>query len=108
MYLGRVAGCVWATVKHPDMQGLRMLIVQPVAPDLRPTGRRLVCTDVTGAGTGELVYWVRGREAALPFAPAAPPVDATVVGIVDSLHLASPVQASAQAAPRRRKRARKE
>lgn len=108
MYLGRVVGCVWATVKHPDMQGLSMLIVQPVTPDMRPSGRRLVCTDAMGAGAGDLVYWVRGREAALPFAPAAPPVDTTVVGIVDSLHLAPPVQAPAQAAPTRRKRARKE
>jgi len=89
MILGRVVGCVWSTVKHPGMVGLRMLFVQPLTPELEPTGRRIICTDCTGAGTGELVYWVRGKEASLPFAPAEPPTDATVVGIVDTVHLAA-------------------
>ena len=87
MTFGRVIGCVWATVKHPGMEGLRMLVVQPLTPELQPTGRRIVCTDATGAGTGELVYWVRGKEASFPFLPAEPPVDTTIVGIVDSVHL---------------------
>jgi ethanolamine utilization protein EutN len=90
MILGRVVGCVWATVKHPAMVGLRMLFVQPLTPELQPTGRRIICTDSTGAGTGELVYWVRGKEASLPFAPAEPPTDSTIVGIVDSVHLGPP------------------
>jgi microcompartment protein CcmK/EutM len=69
------------------MEGLRMLLVQPLTPDLKPTGRRIVCTDCTGAGAGELVYWVRGKEASFPFLPAEPPVDTTIVGIVDEVHL---------------------
>jgi len=89
MYLGRVIGCVWATVKSPQLEGLRMLMVQPLTPELRPTGRRLVCTDSTGAGAGEIVYWVRGREASFPFLPAEPPTDTTIVGIVDTVHLAA-------------------
>jgi len=85
MLLGRVVGCVWCTVKDPSLQGLRMLLVQPLTPELRNTGKRLVCTDWSGAGAGELVYWVRGREAVMPFDPE-PPSDATIVGIVDSVH----------------------
>jgi ethanolamine utilization protein EutN len=57
---------------------------------LQETGKRLVCADSTGAGAGELVYWVRGREASLPFAPGAPPFDTAIVGIVDSVHLGPP------------------
>src|SRR3954454_2356308 len=87
MILGRVVGSVWSTVKHPGMVGLRMLFVQPLTPELQPTGRRIICTDSTGAGTGELVYWVRGKEASFPFSPAQPPTDTTIVGIVDSVHL---------------------
>jgi ethanolamine utilization protein EutN len=87
MTLGRVVGCVWATVKNPHMTGLRMLVVQPLTPELQPTGRRIICTDATGAGSGELVYWVRGKEASFPFLPAEPPVDTTIVGIVDNVHL---------------------
>jgi ethanolamine utilization protein EutN len=87
MFLGRVVGSVWATVKDPQLAGLRMLVVQPVTPSLEDAGQRLVCTDCTGAGAGEIVYWVRSREASFPFLPQEPPTDATVVGIVDSVHL---------------------
>ena len=41
----------------------------------------------TGAGAGELVYWVRGKEASFPFHPDEPPVDTTIVGIVDEVHV---------------------
>ena len=87
MFLGRVVGSVWATVKDPQLEGLRMLVVQPVTPALEDAGKRLVCTDCTGAGAGEIVYWVRSKEASFPFLPQEPPTDATVVGIVDSVHL---------------------
>src|SRR5829696_736055 len=103
MTFGRVVGRVWATVKNPHMTGLRMLVVQPLTPELQPTGRQIICTDATGAGTGELVYWVRGKEASFPFLPAEPPVDATIVGIVDSVHLGKPAApAVAPVAPKRK------
>jgi microcompartment protein CcmK/EutM len=87
MYLGRVAGCVWATVKDPGLQGQRLLVIQPLTPDLQDTGKPLICTDCTGAGAGEIIYWVRGREASLPFPDTHPPTDTTVVGIVDEVRL---------------------
>ena len=87
MYLGRVTGCVWATVKDPGLIGQRILIVQPVTADLRDSGKRVLCADCTGAGTGEIVYWLRGKEASFPFLPQEVPVDTAVVGIVDSIHL---------------------
>jgi len=89
MQLGRVVGCVWATVKNASLEGYRLLLVQPLAADLRDTGKRLVCTDWTGAGAGETIYWVRGREASIAFLPDQPPSDATIVGIVDSVHRAA-------------------
>ena len=87
MYLGRVVGCVWCTAKDSRLDGMRMLIVQPVTPELKNTGKPLICTDSTGAGAGELIYWVRGKEASFPFGTSEPPVDTTIVGIVDSVHL---------------------
>jgi microcompartment protein CcmK/EutM len=104
MTFGRVIGRVWSTVKNRELEGLRMLLVQPLTPDLKPTGRRIICTDCTGAGAGELVYWVRGKEASFPFLPAEPPVDTTIVGIVDEVHLAPP--AAGPARPRGRERSR--
>ena len=118
MYLGRVVGSVWCTVKNPDMTGCRMLVVQPLTPELTNTGKQLICTDTMGAGKGEIVYWVRGKEASFPFLPAEPPLDTTIVGIVDSVHVKRTVEVPAEevavvetpkpAAPVHRKRARKD
>jgi ethanolamine utilization protein EutN len=85
MYLGRVVGCVVSTMKDRNLASQRLLIVQPLTGRLEPTGKRQVCTDCTGAGAGELVYWCRGREASFPFLPGEVPTDTTIVGIVDSV-----------------------
>jgi len=87
MYLGRVVGCVWSTCKNPGLTGQRLLVVQPLTPERKNTGKRIVCADTTGAGAGELIYWVRGREASDARLPQEVPVDTTIVGIVDSLHI---------------------
>ena len=89
MFLGRVVGCVWATAKNASLEGYRLLVVQPLTADLGDTGKPLVCTDWTGAGAGETIYWVRGREASIALLPGQPPSDATIVGIVDSVHRAA-------------------
>ena len=107
MYFGRVVGSVWCTVKNPSMTGCRMLVVQPLTPELQNTGKQLICTDCTGAGAGELVYWVRGKEAGFPFHPEEPPVDTTVVGIVDEVHVQRTLGAPAKAAAVHRKSSRK-
>ncbi len=102
MFLGRVVGCLWATAKNPQMEGMRFLVVQPVTPELQPTGKRLICADAAGAGAGELVYWVRGREACFPFLPKEVASDATIVGIVDEIHVEGPAQRPAKSARRNR------
>ena len=80
-------GRVWSSVKNAGLDSHRLLIVQPVLPDLTATGKQLICTDSTGAGAGEIVYWVRGKEASFPFMPEEVPSDATIVGIVDEINL---------------------
>jgi ethanolamine utilization protein EutN len=87
MILGRVVGCVWSTVKDPGLEGQRLLVVQPVTPELKNTGKALVCTDWSGAGNGELVYYTRGKEASFPFLPSEVPSDNTILAIVDELHV---------------------
>lgn len=96
MNLGRVVGCVWATVKNASLSGCRLVIVQPVTPDLRASGRQVICLDATGAGAGETVYYVRGKEASFPFLPQEPPADMTIVGIVDSVHVGAAAKAPAR------------
>jgi ethanolamine utilization protein EutN len=85
MQLARVVGDIVATIKDDKLSGYKLLVVQPVLPDRTATGRALVAVDVTGAGVGEHVFFVRGREASFPFYPAEPPVDACVIGIVDAV-----------------------
>ena len=88
MFLGRVTGRLWSSVKNPGLHAQRLLVVQPVLSDgVTPAGKTLVCTDATGAGAGELIYWVKGKEATFPFTPDEVPSDATIVGIVDEIRL---------------------
>jgi microcompartment protein CcmK/EutM len=81
--IGRVIGDVVATRKDEALAGVRLLIVQPLTPDRQPAGRPIVAVDSVGAGAGEDVFFVRGKEASFPFHPVQPPVDAGIVGIVD-------------------------
>ena len=83
MQLARVVGDVVATLKDPGLQNHKLLVLQPIAADRTPVGRTLVAVDAVGAGVGEHVFFVRGREASFPFLPAEPPTDACIVGIVD-------------------------
>ena len=83
MQVARVIGDVVATRKDQNLSGLKLLVLQPVDTNRQPNGRTLVAADAAGAGTGEYVFFVRGREAAFPFYPVEAPVDAAIVGIVD-------------------------
>jgi ethanolamine utilization protein EutN len=83
LQLARVLGEVVSTMKDPNLTGLKMLVLQPLAASGEAAGRTLVALDSVGAGVGENVFFVRGREAAFPFYPSEPPADATVIGIVD-------------------------
>jgi ethanolamine utilization protein EutN len=83
MQLARVIGDVIITRKDANLEGLTFLIVQPLTPERGPAGRPLVAVDAVGAGIGEEVFFVRGKEASFPFFPQEAPVDAGIVGIVD-------------------------
>jgi microcompartment protein CcmK/EutM len=83
MQVARVVGDIVATRKDPQLTGLKLLLLQPLGLDRQPSGRLLVAADAVGAGVGETVFFVRGREASFPFHPAEVPVDAGIVGIVD-------------------------
>jgi microcompartment protein CcmK/EutM len=83
MQLAKVIGTVVVTRKDDNLAGITLLLVQPLNPDRQPSGKPLVAVDSVGAGVGEDVFFVRGKEASFPFYPAEPPVDAGIVGIVD-------------------------
>ena len=84
MQLARVIGTVVATVKNDSLEGRKLLVVQSLDANLKPQGKPLVALDSIGAGTGELVFWCRGKEASFPFKREDTPTDCTIVAIVDS------------------------
>lgn len=87
MNLARVIGTVVATRRDENLTSGALLLVQPLTPEREPVGRPLVAIDSVGAGVGEEVFFVRGKEASFPFHPADLPVDAGIVGIVDHWHV---------------------
>jgi len=87
MQIGRVIGTVVLTVKNDALDGVTLLLVQPLSSSREPVGRVIVAADSVGAGTGEEVFFVRGKEASFPFYPTDVPADAGIVGIVDHWHV---------------------
>ena len=83
MQIAKVIGDVVATRKDDNLQSITLLVLQPLAADGTAVGRTLVAVDAVGAGVGETVFFVRGKEASFPFHPTQVPADAGVVGIVD-------------------------
>ena len=83
MMIARVIGTVVASPPPPGLGASALLLVQPLATDGTASGKPIVAVDSIGSGVGEQVFYVKGREAALPFLPAEVPTDAAIVGIVD-------------------------
>ena len=102
MFYGKVIGTVWSTVKWPEMDGLKLLLVRPYTlADLgghpaaaAPTHDAVVCADVLDAGVGDEVVIAYGHAARVAIAGALGegqrpphPIDAAVVMIVDGKNL---------------------
>jgi ethanolamine utilization protein EutN len=87
MHLGKVVGTVVLNNQNETLTGVTLLLVQPISSSHEPVGRVIVAADSAGAGVGEHVFFVRGKEASFPFYPVEVPVDAGIVGIVDHWHI---------------------
>ena len=91
MFLGRVEGAVVATKKDKALEGRKLLIVRPQLVDesdparLRNGVNTIVAVDSVGAGNGELVLFSQGSSARLAPGLKNSPVDAVIIGIVDSV-----------------------
>ena len=93
MFLAQVTGSVVATQKVASMTGRKLLTVEPLRVDpgnrdrLVGTGRSFVCVDTVGSGQGEMVLIVQGSSARLTPETEKLPVDATIIGIVDTVNV---------------------
>ena len=84
MIICRVIGHVWATKKEPNLEGLKMMVVQEDEPK---TEKTYVAADVVGAGIGERVIVVSGSTARKAFGNEDIPADMAIVGIIDSVEI---------------------
>ena len=90
MHLARVIGSVHATVKDPNVEQARLLVLRPIATDRRADGDELVAVDTVGAGPGDIVFYTTAYEAVMPWKRLRPGidmalVDAGIIGIVDRI-----------------------
>lgn len=85
MRIAKVVGVAVATVKDQRLEGGKCLLVAEADPAGQPQGNPFVAVDMVGAGEGELVMVVEGSSARIAAGDASRPVDAVIVGILDSL-----------------------
>ncbi|WP_346884762.1 EutN/CcmL family microcompartment protein [Clostridium sp. UBA4395] len=87
MVIGRVVGRLWATRKDEKLNGQKFLIVRILKDiDVEETGF-FVAADSVGAGTGDNVLITRGGAARVSLGERDVPVDATIIGIIDSIEV---------------------
>lgn len=89
MVLAQIVGTVVATRKDERLVGAKLLLVQPIEPGGAPRGGPLVAVDTVDAGAGETVLVVSGSSARMAGDLKETPVDAAIVGIVDSIEVTS-------------------
>ncbi|OGR80767.1 MAG: hypothetical protein A3I11_07825 [Elusimicrobia bacterium RIFCSPLOWO2_02_FULL_39_32] len=91
MQAAKVIGRVVASRKYETLEGVKLLLIQPLTWEKAPQGDPIVAADTVGSGANELVFWVAAREAAVALGGISlkdtPPIDAAIVGIVDGINL---------------------
>lgn len=88
MLFGRIHGSAVCTMKAQGLEGVKLLVVQPLNRKMEPVGALQVAADVVQAGEGDLCVLARSREAALAMPDIKfVPVDLAVVGIIDDLEI---------------------
>lgn len=87
MFLGKVIGNIWATQKYEALKSFKLLFVQPINAEYQELGEPIVAVDTVGAGPGETIFYITASEAVIPLPVDMAPVDASIVGIVDTLNL---------------------
>ncbi|MFZ1288975.1 MAG: EutN/CcmL family microcompartment protein [Melioribacteraceae bacterium] len=86
MLLGKVIGTIWATRKYETLKSYKMQLVQPLNSIMEKLGDPIIAIDTIGAGPGEIIFYITSTEAVIPLDVKMAPVDASIVGIVDTIN----------------------
>ncbi len=84
--LGKVIGRVVCTQKLDYLEGLKLLLVQPIDEHQQKAGNAIVAFDAAQAGEGDVVFYETSKEAGWALREWFTPADAAIVGIVDQIH----------------------
>lgn len=87
MFLGRIEGKVWASIKDESLIGIQLSVMQPIDEFGRDEGLPVVAVDTIGATDGDVIYWVNSTEACFVRPDRPLPSEVSVVGIVDRIDL---------------------
>jgi ethanolamine utilization protein EutN len=87
LFLGKVIGNIWATQKYETLKSFKMLLVQPINANYTEIGEPIIAIDTVGAGSGEIIFYITASEAVIPLPVDFAPVDASIVGIIDSINI---------------------
>jgi len=87
MFVAKVIGNIWATQKCESLNGMKMMIIQPLNGSYEKTGEPIIAIDTVGAGAGEYVMYITAAEAVIPLPVDMAPVDASIVGVIDSIYI---------------------
>ncbi len=85
--LGKVLGTIWGTCKYPGLEDAKIQLMQPIAADGKKLGEPIAVVDTIGAGPGETVLYITAYEAVIPYHRKMVPIDASIIGIVDTIDL---------------------
>jgi microcompartment protein CcmK/EutM len=86
LFLGKVIGNVWATKKYEAVRNFKFMLVQPINSEKVSIGSPIIAVDTVGAGPGETIIYITASEAVIPLQIDSAPVNASIVGIVDSIY----------------------
>ncbi len=86
MILAKVIGTIWATRKYDSVKNYKLQFIQPIDAKMNNVGDPIVAVDTIGAGPGEIVFYATSSESVIAMDVDMAPVDASIVGIVDSIN----------------------
>jgi ethanolamine utilization protein EutN len=88
VFIAKVVGTVVCTQKDESLQGIKLLVVQPVDDQLEPKGKPIVAIDtIAQSGRGDLVYLAKSKESSLPLQKDIVASDAGIMGIIDDYYV---------------------
>lgn len=85
MHIGKITGNIVATRKDEKLVGCKLMIVQPLNPNMEADGKAMIAVDTVGAGIGDIVMYASGTAARIAAKKLDSPIDLSIIGIIDTI-----------------------